>query len=375
MGSLLSKRFVAFREKEKSYFKSQASLTFVNEAIKTILIIVLCFVAVVTIISVASKDPISALKAFFFGPFTDTYSIEQISEEALPLIFTGVAVCIMNKAGQCNMFVEGGFFLGAFLSAWLAPELAGWPSALIPLICIVTSALASGLIGYLPAKMKSSLHISEFVTSLMFNYIVFWVVMFLLHDFASDPDVANKTKYLESFMKLPVLDEDTGFSIAIFVAIVVAVLGWVFIGKTVWGYRLRMTGDNEEFARYSGINTGRVIVSSQVIGAVIAGIGGAGLMLGGSRYYRFEWSSLPNYGFDGFVIAIMANNNPILSIFASFFLGYLRVGASKMSVLSDVPDQVVYIIQALIIIFFGAKLAIRFVKRRKQKASKKEVTP
>jgi len=136
-----------------------------------------------------------------------------------------------------------------------------------------------------------------------------------------------------------------------------------------------MTGDNEDFARYIGINSTRYVISSQVIGAGIAGFGGGVLMLGGARFFRFEWKTLPNYGFDGFVIAIIANNNPLLTPLAALFIAYLRVGAIKMSVMNDVPNQVIYIIQALIIIFFGSKMVFKLIKdnKRKNKVIDKEV--
>ena len=363
----LKTRAVAFMKDLPSffdnYFHSNSFKKLVKEAIRLAAIIAGCFLFSLILILLSSKKPGISLQAFFAGPFKDKDSWAQIIDESLPLIFTGAAVCLMNRAGQCNMFVEGAFFLGAFLAAYLAP-LINASSFIIHLTAILVGGCASALVGYIPAKMKASLGINEFVSSLMFNYIVFWIVMYLLSGPCSDPDVADKTKYLEDNMKLAVWDSDTGLSSAILLALIVSLLCFFFLFKTTWGYRLRMTGDNKEFAEYSGINTKHSIVASQVLGAFIAGIGGAIYVLGSSRLYRFEWKALPNYGFDGFVIAIMAGNNPLTVPLASFFLAYLRVGASKMTVLSDVPNQIVYIIQAVIIILFSAQFVFKFFKKK-----------
>ena len=122
-----------------------------------------------------------------------------------------------------------------------------------------------------------------------------------------------------------------------------------------------MTGDNPNFAVYSGIKAQSYVTSSQVIGSALAGMGGASFLLG--NYYRFQWASLPNYGFDGFVIASIAGNNPYAVPLAALFLGYLRVGALQVSRLGDIPNEVIYVIQAIIIILFGAQFVLGKMKK------------
>ena len=309
-------------------------------------------------------DMEEVMTAFFLGPIEDEYAIAEILREMVPLIFTGVAVSLMVRCGQFNMFVEGAFFGGAFLAGVLAP-LLGENFIITPVIAILAAAVAMGLIGYVPAKMKSSLGVNEFVSSLMLNYIVYWVVMYLIHGVAADPDYPNATLYLEDAMRLPFLNEDIELSSNLLIALVVAVLSGLFLFKTKWGYALRMTGDNPTFAVYSGIKAKSYVTSSQVIGSALAGMGGASFLLG--NYYRFQWASLPNYGFDGFVIASIAGNNPYAVPLAALFLGYLRVGALQVSRLGDIPNEVIYVIQAIIIILFGAQ----FVLSRRRKGGKK----
>lgn len=337
------------------------------EAAKTLLMLALSVGLAMGIIALASKEAGEAIRVFFLEPFADPYNISRILTESVPLMFTGVAVCIMSRAGQFNMFVEGGFFVGAFVAAVLSPELSReGGSFLMPLLCILIGAAVAMAIGYIPAKLKASLGVDEFVCSLMLNYIVFWLVMYFLNYHWGDPDVTGATKYLEDWAKLPFLSEDNELSVGFLLALLAPVLGGIFLYKTKWGYSIRLLGNNRFFADYSGVPSGRVVVYSQLIGAGLAGFGGGVYLLG--NYYRFTWSSLPNYGFDGFVIAIMAKNNPWLVPLASLFLGYLRVGAQQMALYTDVQNEVIYIIQGIIIILFGAN----FLVERRIAAKKKE---
>ena len=338
---------------------TQSYKNFLMSLIKLAVTLAAAVLASVIVILIASDAPGENIAIFFLSPFSDSYSLSNIVTQAVPLIFTGTAVCIMTRCGQFNMFVEGAFYLGAFTAAWLAPALP-FPPFILPVFCMLVAAAVTGIVGYLPAKLKSGLGVNEFVSSLMLNFIVLWVVLYLLYHVVQSDEI-YKTPLLDEGMKLPFLSEDNDLSSSILFALLIAVLGGLFLFKTKWGYRIRMTGDNPSFAEYCGINTKRAIVGSQVLGASIAGFGGAAFFLG--NYYRFDWKTLPNYGFDGFVIAIMAGNNPFLVPFASLFLAYLRVGALNMARLGDVPNDVIYIIQAIIIILFGATALVKGLRR------------
>jgi simple sugar transport system permease protein len=231
------------------------------------------------------------------------------------------------------------------------------------LFAMLTAAVITGTIGYGPAKLKATLGVNEFVTSLMFNFIVFWVCMYLFQYHFADPDYASlATPMLTDGAKLPYLSYDNEISSSVLAALLIAALGAVYLFRTKWGYAIRMTGGNPKFAEYSGIDTKSSLVSSQVIGSAVAGLGGAAFILG--NFYRFNWKALPNYGFDGFIVAIIARNNPLLVPVAALFIAYLRTGATEMARLSDVPNEVVYIIQAVIMILVGAQAFLSKMKKK-----------
>ena len=114
-----------------------------------------------------------------------------------------------------------------------------------------------------------------------------------------------------------------------------------------------MTGINQPFVMYSGMNVPLIIILCQVIGGFLAGMGGGIEMLG--RYEYYNWSALPGYGWTGITVAILAGNNPIFVPLAAFFMSYLTKGCSLMSTNANVPAQLIDIIQAVIFLFFAAQ--------------------
>ena len=120
---------------------------------------------------------------------------------------------------------------------------------------------------------------------------------------------------------------------------------------------------NQSFAKYSGIKVNSVILSCQLIGGFIAGAGGAVEVLG--MYERFQYSSLTSHGFDGILIAILAKYNPLMVPISALFLAYIRVGADIMARMTDVTVEIVYIIQAVIIIFVASEHFLSKWKHRK----------
>lgn len=352
-------------EKKTSWFSIFLHSKLSFEILKTAAAILLALLIAVVIIFFTSEEPIQAIRIFLLAPFLTTYNFGQILTQSIPLIFTGVAVCIMVRGGQFNLFVEGAFFIGMLLGAVIAAKFK-LPAVMLPLVAMLIPSLLAGAIGYIPAKMKAELRINEFVTSLMFNFIVFWVCMYLFTHYFYDPDYSSlATPTIPENGKLFFLSSVNEVSSSLLLALLVAGLSWFFLNRTKWGYAIRMTGENPDFAKFIGINVKVVTIWVQVLGAALAAFGGAAFELG--NYYRFNLHALPNYGFDGFIIAIVARNNPLLVPFAALFLGYLRAGASQMALYSDVTNDVVYIIQAIMLILIGGQAFLAFLRERSVK--------
>lgn len=313
----------------------------------------LCLVLILLV----SEEPMTAFREFLLGPFESLQNISNIFQTAAPLIFTGLAVCIMFSCNQFNMGAEGSFFLGGLAASWVAVKFV-LPAGLHPIVALLIGAAAGALVCGIPGWLKVKLGASEIVSSLMLNYVVLYLGVYFLNYHLLDvnagfPATAKfpDTVRFESFIP------KASFHIGILLAFVMVAVTFAFLRRSKYGYAIRMVGQNEKFARYSGIAVGSTICISQLAGGAIAGLGGACEMLG--IYSRFQWVALPGYGFDGIIVATLAGNNPALVPITAVFLAYLRTGADIMSRRSDVATEVLSIVQGVIILMVAARLFLK----------------
>lgn len=337
------------------------------------------FVAIAIAIAVAfifificADDPAKALNCLLIRPIIsngalNVSSILTILGRMTPIIFTGLAVCVMFSANQFNLAGEGTVMAGGFVAALLAiyvPMAAG----LHPVVCILVGAVVGGLLMLIPAIAKVRLNASEMVCSLMLNYVVLYVIMhFLSNVFADRSQGSTQTYPFLETAKVAKMVPGTELTWGFVIAIIATILVGFFMYRTRWGYTIRMIGINESFSKYSGMRVGGVIVLSQVIGGVLSGMGGAIEVLG--RYNTFLWKDLPGYGWTGITVAILAKNNPLAIPFAALFIAYLNRGCELMSIYAGVPAEMIDIIQAVIFLFFAAE---QFMSKTRQKMVVKE---
>lgn len=304
-----------------------------------------------------------ALKQLLVGPLFrmgrsgTTFDFKRLTDilaSMIPIIFTGLSVCVMFSANQFNLGAEGGIMLGAFVGALCAIYL-DLPAGVLPVVCVLAAAAAVGAMMLIPAVLKAKLGVSEMVNSLMLNYVVMYLIKYLLNTYLADKSKGQVQSYpFHEQAAIPqLIDNGSKLSWGFIVALVFVVLTALFMYRTRWGYAIRMIGINQDFAMYSGIKVGGVVILAQVLGGLLAGMGGGIEMLG--RYTAFSWSALPGYGWTGITVAILARNNPAFVPLAAFFMAYLDKGCSLMSTYSGVPAQLIDIIQALIFLFFAAE--------------------
>lgn len=337
------------------------------ELVRTIVAISLAIMLAIIIIFCVSNQPINAIYKLFIGPFTNIRYLRDIVKLMIPLIFTGLSVLFMFRTKLFNLSTEGGFYAGALIASVIA-ILCPLPSIVHPIIIMFVAILVGGLVAFIPTILKLKFDANEVVSSLMLNYIIFYFGDFILKKYLQDKSVAHVTslKFNQTAL-LPKVWSDIHLGIVI--GIVLIIVSYIFLYKTRWGLMIRITGENNNFAKYSGINVFKIIVLAQCLGGAIAGLGGAVHIIGSSQRFNFAWRS--GYGFDGIIIAIIARYNPKYVVVSTFILAYLRVGSDIMSRTTDVQNEVVAIIQGVIIILIAS---VGFLENYKKKLLLKEVT-
>lgn len=316
------------------------------------------------IILLVSDQPLQAMKSLLVDPISNAFNFGTVLNKATPLIFTGLALSVVFRAGVFSMGAEGQLYVGAFFGAWVATFIPGLPAAIhIPLI-LIFAMLGGALYGAIPGLLKAYYNANEIVSTLMLNFVATLSVSYLLNNVFKDPASGGYARmpYIQPSAKLGKFIEALPTHSGIFIAIAAAVIIYLFLYKTKGGYELRLVGENPLFAEYGGINTKKVIVLSVMISGALAGIGGVVEVIGLHGALKDQFSV--GLGFDGIIIALLARNHPIGVIAAAFFYAYLQVGAQTMQMNSDVSRELAVIIQVLLVLLVSAQAIFAYLKQR-----------
>ncbi len=321
------------------------------EIVRTALSIVIALVLLIFLIYFVSDEPLEALNQLFLGPLTSKRGFGNIIEEWIPLVFTGLAVSLIFSSNNFNLISEGAFFIGGLLAMVLSLTLNINP-IVFWIILFVLTALSGAVTAGVPGYLKNKFDASEIVSSIMLISIIQFFGSYVLMYYFKDPEarIQASLPFPEEY-KLPVIIKGTNVTIGLFFAIIAVVLIYVLFAHTKLGYKIRLTGGNENFAKVLGVNTSLTTLSTQLIGGALACFGGAVYMLSMFDYYS---DMSYNYGWDGIIVATLARNNPKYVAPAALFLAYLRAGAKIMNRRSDVPSEVIKIVQAIIILLIVA---------------------
>ncbi|MDY3279055.1 MAG: ABC transporter permease [Eubacteriales bacterium] len=323
---------------------------------------------------------------FGFNPTT----IGNMLFRATPVIMTGLSVAVAFKTGLFNIGAPGQYLAGTAASLFIALSIpsSAVPAWLIWILAFFGGMLAGAIWGAIPGLLKALLNINEVIASIMTNWIAANLVTWLF-DISNLKNVTENTKsgyiYKTTFngvatakMGLDQLFPGSQVNGGILVAIALAVIVYVILSRTTFGYELKACGANRFAARYAGIKDKRNIVLSMAIAGALAGAGAALYYLSGNT--EFFWStyqSLPGVGFNGIPVALLAANHPIGVIFTGLFMSALDLAGLQLTNLTAYNEYITDVIIAVIVYLSAFSLVIRMWlggKRRKQPAAEPDKT-
>ncbi len=309
------------------------------------------------LILTTSDTPFKSLNYFYTAPFQNLNYFGYWMQKAIPIIFTGTAVCIMFSANQFNLGLEGCFLMGGEIAALTNIYVFPNQPVLGIIFGCIFGMLVGAIIAFIPALLDRIWNASVMVTSLMMNYICLWFSTYLLFSHFKNP---KSTKNTYSWAKSPIMTIKTKIGkeylnifISLFVALLVVFLAWLFLYRTKAGFKLRQVGQNKNFAKYVGISVPAVALLAQVIGGAIGGLGGACEIM--SLYTDYSWVDLTGFGWDGVTMAVFAKNNPKNVPLAAFFIAYLRTGAMVMSFKTNIQLDLTSVVEGVIVLFLLAE--------------------
>lgn len=311
--------------------------------------VLMAFILTSVILVLLGNNPISVYVVFLLGALGKGWS--EIFVKAAPLILTALGVLIPLRSGLWNIGAEGQLHMGAFAASFVALTFPNLGLFMIPTM-LFASFLAGFAWGLIPGYLKAYLDINEIISTLMLNYIAIKWVSFLIYGPLQgessynfpQTDIFPESAWLPRFF-------NTRLHLGVFIAIALLFVVYYLLKKTKFGYKLKVVGSNNEFAKYGGIKDKSVMALSLAIGGGVAAIAGLGEVAGVQFPARLTQDISPGYGFTGIVVALLGERNVIGVFLASMFFGFLYVGGSNTQITIGIPASIVDVLQALIILF------------------------
>ena len=341
----------------------------VNAILVPLLAVFTAMVLGALIIMAAGGNPLAAYKGLFQGAFGSAKALSETTVWATPYIFAGLAVAVAFKGGLFNIGAEGQLALGAVMAAWVGyalPDILGitLPALIHVPLAVGMGVLAGAIWGAIPGWLKARTGAHEVINTIMMNYIALNMASYLLNGPMKDPNPMNvvaRTPEIAEGARIGPVIAGFRFHWGFILALAIAAIVWWVLQKTTLGFEIRTAGANPDAARYAGVNVERTIVFTMMLSGALAGMAGAIEVT--ALNYRHELGFSVGYGFDAIAIALLAKIHPLGVVVSSILWGAMRNGASRMQFLTQIPVDVISVIQALILLFVAADAIIRWIYR------------
>jgi len=303
-----------------------------------------------------------------WSPFNLSFGL-TLSETTL-LIFTGLSVAVAFRAGLFNIGTQGQLVVGALATALTviaaAPLLPDGPIAGVVLILVGTAAgaVGGGFWGAIPGALKAYADANEVITTIMLNFVAANVAYVLvLEVFRAEGSSVVATRYVPEYAQIRpwLFSPSSDFALVALAAGVACIAGlYYLLEHTPFGYDLRTSGVQAAAAEYGGVNAKLTTVRAMTLSGAIGGIGGSVWVLMSEGRWM---ASVPDLGFDGITVSILAGNNPIGVLPAAFLFGLLKGRCLEIGFQTDVPTELVGVLRGLIILFVAMPEFFRMIGR------------
>lgn len=343
----------------KAWQKFAASL---RAALPSIIAVLGAFLVGAVALLATGNSPIEAYGAVLTGAFGDVFGIGQTFTQATPIIFTALAFLFAFKSGLFNIGAEGQLLVGGFTAALVGISFNGLPVFIHLPLALLAGAAGGALWGFIPAVLKAKLGAHEVITTMMLTYVALYLTSYMVNYPLKAPGWVPQTAFVAPSSELPRILPPTQLSASFILAVMSAGITAYLLERTTIGYEVRAIGSNPAAAENSGIDIKRGLILALVISGAIAGLGGAGEVLGVHR--RFIDGFSPGYGWDGLAVALIGGLNPWGSVLAAIFFGALRSGGMVMNRATGVPLDIIIVLQALVVLFVAAPKLIRYFLKK-----------
>jgi len=308
------------------------------------------------VILTVDESPVRVFVTLLNGAFGSPQRIAGTLLQTTPILICGIAACISFRGGLFNIGIEGQLFMGGFWATWVGFSF-NLPPALHLLLAMAAAVLAGMAWIAIPAFFRARYKTNEVVSTILANYVAILFTSYLTINWFKRSGGQSETPPIFESAYLPELFSFSRLNWGLIIGLVLAVGVYLFFTRTARGYAVSEMGANPKFAEYGGIDikkqTFLVLIASGAVGGLAGGVEALGV------HHRFMEGFAPGFGFDGVIAALLANGNPIGTIFTALFFGALRSGSLLLEVDTTASREIITVIQALIILAVSAQITIR----------------
>jgi simple sugar transport system permease protein len=355
-----------------------------NNAVQSILASVICialglligYIALLIIHPAGAGEAIGALLKNYLNYPSGVAQRKYLGNtlvKTAPLLLCALSVQFCYKVGLFNIGAAGQYVAGATVCLYAA---LAWHMPWY--VCMILAAAAGAAVGAISGALKANFNVNEVISGIMLNWISLYTANMILTGVKEDASPytlgvasVNSSALLPSMGLDKLFGNNKYMTIAVPLAVLAAVLVWVILDKTKFGYELKATGYNKYAAKYAGMNEKKNIIVTLLIGGALAGLGASFLYLTGFEQWSCTQSSVPGMGFNGIAATFLGGLNPIGTIFSSYFIQHITSGGAYLDK-AIYPSQISDLISSLIIylcgfvLFFKYRMNVRIAAREER---------
>ncbi len=316
--------------------------------------VLLTMVAGVIVFTAMGHDGPQAIREIFVTPLIDPIHWQDLGVKAAPLIIIAIGLAIGFRANVWNIGAEGQYLVGALAGTGVA--LATWGDTgwwILPAMC-VAGILGGMAYASVPAFLKTRFNVNEILTSLMLTYVAIQLLNYLMRGPFRDPQGFNfpQTRLFTDVQTLPIVLEGTLVHLGVPIAIVLAILAWIVMERTIVGYEVRVVGVAPAAAKHGGFNSKRTVWLGLLAGGGLAGL--AGIFEAAGPFGQMTPQFTVNYGFTAIIVAFLGRLHPLGIIVAGVVLAISFVGGELAQMSIGLPQAATGMFQAMMLFFLLA---------------------
>ena len=332
-----------------------------QEAAATAAPFVIALVIAAVVLGLAGHNPAEVYWLLAAESFGDAKRIAATLAAATPLMLTGLATAIAFRAGAFNVGVEGCVYVGGLAAAYVGFSAAGISAIILLPLSLIAGVAVGALWMLVPGVLKARLDVDEVVTTLMLNFIAISFTAYLVNGPLLAPGSANSaTPMVDAAARLPKLLPPSTLNVGFVIAVVLLALYAWWGSRTALGFETRIAGLNSRFANASGIDVPVLVIKMMLLSGAIGGLAGGVHALG--TVGRFVAGFSPGYGFTGIAVALLGRGSALGIFLAAILFGALSTSGATIQLFSDVPIEIVSILQGLVMIFAVARFGGLFAR-------------